>query len=432
MITTSYEDLRKNSSQISRSDQLIYDHMINDKAGDQTETRTKLLELIERENTYRRAALSLQASENFVSSNVRKALSSDLASRYSHVETSGHNSYGGASASQEILGITEDLAKKVYKAGYAEVRPTGGHIAALASILAVCSRGDTMMAISPASGGYPGYSQEYIPDMLALKSVNIPFIDETQEIDYENCEARLKDLKPSAIVLGQSAFVKPYDLKRIREMVDDNSPETAIIYDGSHVMGLIAGGAFQAEALTYADILLGSTHKSFFGPQGGIILTKDGKLMEEVRKQLIWKTMDNYHPNRVAALAVALSEMEETGKEYASLVVNNSKSLAKELDKGGIGVLFAPWYSYSHQILLDRKWFSSTGQTALSFSEKMEQNGIILDRDGRIGTSEISHLGLTDMHRIAELFTMASAGNSVKNLVEDMVMHAPGVRKWLN
>ncbi len=393
-------------------------------AGDHTEERRKILEILDRADEYRKHTLNLQASENVVSSDVRRALASDLASRYSHLEPSGHNSYGGTGYAEEILETAESLAREVYGSEYAEVRPTGGHIAVLASILASCEKGDSIMTIGAANGGYPGYTQPYVPDMLSLKNAEIPYEEETQEIDYSGFSETARKVRPAAIILGQSAFVRPYDLKRVREIADDAGGRTSLIYDGSHVMGLIAGKTFQKDVLDYADILLGSTHKSLFGPQGGIMLTNDRGRAVRLREQLVWKTMDNYHPNRVAALALALAEMKETGEEYAGRVVRNSAELGAELDREGLGIRFRPWYSYSHQILLDREKLSEKGFNPLSFSTRMEENGIILDRDGRIGTSEISHLGITDMKGVARLVLDAASGNNVRGRVEDMVLKA--------
>lgn len=387
----------------------------------------RILGIIREADEYRRKTLNLQASENVLSPDVRAALSSDFASRYSHLEESGHNSYGGTRYAEEIFGIAEELAREVFGSENAEVRPIGGHVAVLASILASCSKGDTIMSVGTSSGGYPGYMKDYIPDMLSLRNADIPFDDESQDIRLDLLEDEVRRLKPSAIILGQSAFVKPYDLKGVREIIDSSARGASLIYDGSHVMGLIAGKSFQSDVMEHADILLGSTHKSFFGPQGGLILTQNRNLMDKIRKQLIWKTMDNYHPNRVAALAVALAEMKEKGKKYAELVSSNSRNLAAELHRGGIGIRFAPWYSYSHQVILDMQWMHDTGTTPLSFSRKLEESGIIVDRDGRVGTSEISHMGLTDMKAVADLVLSSIAGNNVKNLAEVMVMQAPGL-----
>lgn len=373
------------------------------------------LDLVRKNNKYRTQTLNLQASENVLSPDVKEALSSDLASRYSHIMPDGNNSYGGTSLFEEIYELARKNIENLYHVRYADVRPTGGHIAVLAAIRSLTKKGDTVFAIGPEGGGYPGYQEEYIPDMISLRMKNIPYLPDQQEIDYDAMASAAKMNEPDLIVLGQSAFVKPYDLSRISEIAEQSG--SRILYDGSHVMGLLAGGRFQPDASKKADILVGSTHKSFFGPQGGLILTNDPDILPKIEKNLTWMTMDNMHPNRVAALGIAAEEMLKHGKQYAALVENNSHELGQALDQHGISVRFGSWYSRSHQILL-----SVSGKTDfIAFSKHMEENGIIVDRDGRIGTSEISRMGFSDMDEIADLISEANAGHNVLKRVTDLV-----------
>jgi glycine hydroxymethyltransferase len=374
-----------------------------------------ILDLVRKNDKYRNQTLNLQASENILSPAVKEALSSDLASRYSHIMPDGNNSYGGTSLFEEIYEIARSSIQDLYHVRYADVRPTGGHIAVLAAIKSLTKKGDTVYAIGPKGGGYPGYQEEYIPDMLSLRMENIPYLPEQQEIDYDAMAAAASRKKPDLIVLGQSAFVKPYDLSRISEIAEESG--SRILYDGSHVMGLLAGGKFQPDAAKKTDILVGSTHKSFFGPQGGLILTNDADLVPQIEKNLTWMTMDNMHPNRVAALGIAAEEMLKHGKQYAALVEKNSHNLGLALDQHGIPVRFRPWYSKSHQVLLS----PSDRTDFIKLSKQLEENGIIVDRDGRVGTSEISRMGFSDMYQIADLISEANAGHNVLKRVTDLV-----------
>ncbi len=374
-----------------------------------------IIDLVRKYDVYRMQTLNLQASENRVSPDVKEALSSDLASRYSHVMEDGNNSYGGASIFEQIFNDAKKNVEKLFHVKHAEIRPIGGHIAVIAAIKSLTEKGDTVYSIGPEGGGYPGYLDAYIPEMLSLRMENIPFKPDVQEIDYDAFASAAKRRRPNLIVLGQSAFVRPYDMARITEIADPAG--SRILYDGSHVMGLIAGGKFQPDASVKSDVLVGSTHKSFFGPQGGLILTNDSDLEESFEKNLTWMTMDNMHPNRVAALGIAAEEMLKHGKSYAALVEKNSFSLGHALNEHGIPVRFSPWYSKSHQVLLS----PSKDLNFIKFSKKMEDNGIILDRDGRVGTSEISRMGFSDMDSIATLISEAWAGNNVLERVADLV-----------
>lgn len=371
-----------------------------------------LSDLVNKHNFYRESTLNLQASENVLSRPAREALGADLASRYSHIMDSGINGYGGCKYSEEILIETENLMKKLYGSKYAEVKTIGGHVAAEVAILSTMNKKENMLAIGENCGGYTGYFGNYIPSMFSINSYEIPYDSENQEIKYEELEKVTKQVNPSVILLGQSFFVKPYDMKRIREIGDECNAR--IIYDGSHVMGLIAGKQFQPDALKYSDILLGSTHKTFFGPQGGIALTNDEELWDRMSFNTVWKTMDNYHLNRIASLGVAAEEMLQFGEEYASQVCKNSKQLGKALNEYEIEVKYSPWYSYSHQVHLSPENESRFGNF-LKISQKLEENGIITDREGRIGTAEITRMGYNDMDNIASLIKDALSGKNVKN-----------------
>lgn len=379
---------------------------------------TDVMDIVKNHNSYRAGTLNLQVSENVMSPKAREALGSDMASRYSLV-MDGEDAYGGTRYSTELLAHVERLACDVYGARYAEVRTIGGHVAAEAVLLALIRKKESIMAIAEKNGGYTGYAQGYLPNMFGFQSYYIPFSGEKQEIDIQSFEKIMDEISPKIIVLGQSFFVKPYDLKKIRKIADRF--DSLLVYDGSHVMGLIAGGKFQPDALEYCDVLYGSTHKTFFGPQGGIILTNDRHIMDSVRKNLTWRTMDNYHISRVAALGVALEEMKKYGKEYASKVVENTKKLAKSLDDSGVPVNFSPWYSESHQSLLNETKLKESGHSFLEFSRILENNGMIVDREGRIGSAEVTRMGIEDIERVGPLVAGALKGENVKDEVRKIV-----------
>ncbi len=377
-----------------------------------------MVDIVDRYERFRRNVLNLQASENFICSHVRMALGSDLAARYSHIMPDGRNAYGGTEKIEEIYHEAESSIKTLFKSKFAEIRPTGGHIAAEICILSSVNKGGTFMAIPEEFGGYTGYMQSYLPDMFSMKYEPIPYNDITQEIKYDELEKRAKEVKPEAIVLGQSFFVRHYDLKRIREIAD--SVNSKILYDGSHPMGLIAGKKFQPDALTYSDVLYGSTHKTFFGPQGGIILTNNEELFNKIETNTVWKTFDNYHPNHVAALGIAAQDLIQFGESYASWVVSNSQNLARTLEDSGIGVKYSPWYTESHQVILSKENNEKFGSFK-EISRKLANNNIIVDTEGRIGTSEITRLGLTDMMKVGQVVSDGIKGKDVRKDVTEIL-----------
>jgi len=381
-----------------------------------------ILDYVKQHDAYRDKTLNLQASENILSPDVRTALSSDLNSRYSLIEEfTGENAYGGTRYSEEILEATTDLASRVFGSRHAEVRPMGGHIAAIVALLSLTKRKRNIMAIPEKFGGYTGYTQDYLPDILSLHSYDIPFDAETQSVDAEKLEESMVQVQPDVIILGQSFFLRPYDMKFIRKISREYNCH--VIYDASHVMGLIAGGAFQPDALENSDILLGSTHKTFFGPQGSIMLTNDDEIYANMEKNLTWRTIDNYHIARVAGLGVALEEMSRHGKEYAGSVIRNSKALGKELSSLGMPVMHSPWYSESHQLHVNPEDLEKFGLDRASLSKMLEKNNIIIDREGRIGTAEMTRMGINETGIVAGLVWDAANGKDVKDQVKELISH---------
>jgi glycine hydroxymethyltransferase len=175
----------------------------------------------------------------------------------------------------------------------------------------------------------------------------------------------------------------------------------------SDLLGLIAGGQFQDPLREGADVMFGSTHKSFPGPQGGILVTDREDLFQQLDPALVWRIFDNAHWNRIAGLAQTLLELERCGTEYATTVIENARSLGRALSDLGLPLIGADdGFTRSHQLHIDRAALvSSAHVTPGVLARTLERQRLLIDLVARIGTAEISRLGLTpaDMPRLAEL-----------------------------
>ncbi len=376
--------------------------------------------LVQLHDEYRKNVLNLQASENYLSYRVRKALASDMASRYSMVfnmEVHGakvHNAYGGTKYQEEIVNYAEKKAANIFGFRHANVKPISGHIAAMTVLLSLTDKGDKIMAIPPELGGYDGYSQPYMPDMFGLKYVPLK-IEKLTRIDT----TQIRKEKPALVILGASYILFPYNLDEVLEVAEEIGAR--VVYDASHVMGLLPAG-FQKH-IELCDAVYGSTHKSFPGPQGGMIFTNQEEIAERIDSNLTWRTQDNYHTNRVASLAMALSEFESVAEEYGTLVKNNSKALAQALDSSGLPVRYPPEFTESHQVLLEENALEKFSLTPPEMSSMLEENGIIVDAVGRFGTAEPTWKGYDpeDMMAIGELIIRALQGENVREEVSELV-----------
>lgn len=374
-----------------------------------------ILRLVHAHEGWRGTTLNLLASENILSPMVREALGSDLASRYSleiHAEVHGEyveNAYRGTRYAEEIIHRTGELACGIFGSRYAVTEPLSGHVAGMVVLLSCLEKRELLLTTAIGNGGYDGYAGDYIPEMFGYRSGHLPFSAEEWKL-AETAPDVIRHTGPGAVVVGSSFILFPYDLKPLREACDDVG--AVLVYDASHVLGLIAGGEFQPDAMRYCDVVYGSTHKSLFGPQGGIILTNDGDLHERMRFNLTWRTIDNPHLNRIAGLGIALEEMDRWGAEYAGRVVRNARALGRELTDRGVPVARAPAFTESHQLHLDpvgiREGF---GLTMNGLGIRLEEHDIIVDAVGRLGTAEATRIGMRepDMATVADLIRRAMA-----------------------
>jgi glycine hydroxymethyltransferase len=360
----------------------------------------EILSLVGKHREWRgKQCLNLIPSENVMSPAVRELLSSDLGHRY----TARDRFYMGTRFIDEIEHCGEEIAKEVFGAETADLRPLSGHIADLIFIASFAKPEDVLMCVSPENGGYPGMWIDGLAGLFGLKTVPFPFSKDDMNIKVEEAKEAIRRIKPKLVIFGASLITFPHPVKELAEVARENG--ACIGFDGSHVMGLIAGGQFQDPLREGAFALFGSTHKTLFGPQGGIILA-DREHGEILEARICPTFVDNAHWNRIAALTLALAEMKTFGEAYAKQVIDNSKTLAKALHDYGFPVVCDHLgFTRSHQVLLNYGGYKQGRVVA----EKLQPANIIVDCGVRIGTCEVTRRGMKEeeMLNIAELIKRA-------------------------
>src|SRR5438093_1584934 len=140
----------------------------------------------------------------------------------------------------------------------------------------------------------------------------------------------IEQLSPQLVIMGKSLFLFPEPVSEVSAFC--KTKDIPLLYDGAHVLGLIAGGQFQDPLHEGATWMTGSTHKTFPGPQRGVIL---GNMDGETEKKY-WPAADrgvfpgsssNHHLHSLPALVVAAREMKKYGREYAAQIVRNAQAL---------------------------------------------------------------------------------------------------------
>ncbi|UTB33800.1 MAG: serine hydroxymethyltransferase [Methanobacterium sp. ERen5] len=388
----------------------------------------KIKEITKEHHNWMENSINLIASENITSTSVREALASDLSHRYAE-GLSGCRLYEGCKYVDEIEDITVDLSKKIFKAEHANVQPISGVTANMASFFALAKHGDPMMALEVPVGGHISHASVSAAGIRGLKVSPHPFDETKMNIDPDAMKKDILEKKPKIVLLGGSLFLFPHPVEEAREAADEVGAK--VMYDGAHVLGLIAGGYFQDPLKEGADLLVGSTHKTFPGPQGGIILCKED-IAHKIDDAVFPGVVSNHHLHHLAALGIATAEMLEFGSAYAKQIIKNAKALAQELYELGFNVLCEDQgFTESHQLAMD---VSNIGRAA-KLAKDLEANNVILNKNlfpwddvnrsddpsgMRIGTQEITRRGLkeAEMAEIAQFIKKVTVDG--KNVEKDV------------
>ncbi len=373
-------------------------------------------------------AINLQPSENVMSEAARALLASDFAHRYTLPTRFApglgdvKNAYRGTRGTDAMEALAEGLAKEVFGVAHASLKPLSGHLAGFLMLQACTKRGDRILVIHTQHGGYDGYMPGFLPDYLGLEVDFLPFDLRTWNLDPKAAADTVLEKRPRLVLVGASLILFPYNLRWLRGACDDVN--AVLAYDASHVLGLIAGGEFQRPFLEGVDILTASTHKSFPGPQGGLLLSGREDLFGRAMDTIMWRTQDNAHWNRIAATAQVLLEMRAHGQAYAKQIVANSQALGKQLDKWGFPVKFKELgFSKSHQLHVDTALMKEVWRlTPGEFADRLEANNLIVDAVGRIGTNEVTRMGAKEEHMqiLAGLMARAARGEDVRKEVAEL------------
>jgi len=379
------------------------------------ESYEKIFELMKSHHDWFNNSIPLIASENVPSTAVREAIISDFGNRYAE-GWPGERVYAGCIFIDQVEIICNDLARKVFKAEFADCRATSGVVANLAIYSGFTYPGDYMLATSIPNGGHISHGKkEHYGTAGHVCGLNIeyfPFSRDEMTIDVDATKKKILDMdkdgkSPKMVMFGGSLFLFPHPVKELSEFMHER--KMYVNYDGAHVAGLIAGGQFQDPLREGVDSMTMSSHKTLWGPQGGIIVSVE-KHSEIIKKSIFPGNTSSHHLHHVAGKAIALAEVMEFGEDYAKQVIKNAKKLAETLVECGFTVLGEKkGYTQSHQIAVDVSKYGDGG----TIEKELEKSNIILNRQllpgdikagrhymhpsgVRIGANEVTRLGMKE------------------------------------
>ena len=399
-------------------------------------------------NLYREG-LGMIASENIVSPLVQKVVASDLHGRYAE-GLPYKRYYQGCDDFDTIEDIGIKLAQEVFRAPFANIQSTSGTVSNIAALKALAKPGDAITAVSTADGGHISHARMGAVGLRDLNLSTYPWDEERMEPDVDASADLIREIKPKIALFGQSVFLFPTPLKGLADAAHEVG--ATVMYDGAHVLGLIAGGCFQDPLREGADVVTGSSHKTFPGPQGGFILSSsnDDKFQRRLNNAVFPGTCSSYHLHHVTGKVIALAEFKEYGKSLSENTVENARAFGSALAAEGFDVLAeSRGYTSSHQVLT-RHGELDSGAGAKA-AKMLEDAGIITNMNMlpgdtkamspsglRLGVQELTRVGMgvDEMQDVAKFYARVllekEDPSNVKNDVREFKSNYQIIRYCFN
>ena len=261
--------------------------------------------------------------------------------------------------------------------------------------------------------------------------INFPVCaDNPYKIDVEQTAELLARVDPELIVFGKSMVLHPEPVADVKKMVEGKRVPPLLMYDMAHVLGLI-GPHFQQPFEEGADLVTGSTHKTFFGTQRGVI---GGVFQEHTPGFHLWKVIQrrafpgmvsNHHLGSLLGLLLAAMEMNAFKADYQPQVIANAKAFARALKAHGLSVEGDPAddFTQTHQVIVSVGYANGcdiarrleTNHIIVNYQALPSDEGFTASSGLRLGVSEMTRFGMTEAHfeTLAELLAAAVQGSNV-------------------
>lgn len=242
--------------------------------------------------------------------------------------------------------------------------------------------------------------------------VHLPVLaDNPYKPDLPKLAEILRDHKPELVVFGKSMFIYQEPVRFVADIVKDWAEKPVLMFDMAHVLGLY--GAFQEPLAEGANVVTGSTHKTFFGPQRGLVAgnfpqgTPLRNLWLDIKARAFPGSTSNHHLGTLLGLLMAAYEMNEFKAPLQKQVRANAKAFAAALKDKGIPVEGDPrdGFTETHQVLIRVKPFGD----GMAVARRLEENNILTNYQAlpddetflvssgiRMGVQEMTRFGMTE------------------------------------
>lgn len=395
-----------------------------------------IFDLIEQEDERLKNLIGLIPSENHTSPQVSAVLSSHLSSKYSEGYP-GRRYYEGNQIIDQIETLAIERLKSLFGVPFANVQAHSGSPANSAIYFALAEPGDTVMGLSLAAGGHLTHGHPKVTFSGHYFNPVQYGLDSNARIDFDQVRSLAKEHQPKIIYAGTTAYPFLLDFAKFREIADEVG--AWLIADISHITGLVIGGEHPSP-VPHVDAIMSTTHKTFRGPRGAMILVterglgRDPKLGANIDKAIIPGLQGGPHNAITAGIAIAAAEATSPSfKTYASQVRKNADVLASTLMERGVKLVGDG--TENHLMLIDLTNYSDGLGTQVAYA--MDVAGMYANRNTvpdepcspfypsgiRIGTPLITTRGMKE----AEMVKIADWIAQVIEIVKDHKL--PEVRK---
>lgn len=375
-----------------------------------------IFDLITQEETRQREMIGLIPSENHISPEVSSVLSSCLNSKYSE-GYSRRRYYEGNQIIDQIEDLAVNRVKKLFDVPYVNVQPYSGSPANGAIYFALMQPGETLMGLALSSGGHLTHGHPNVTfSGRYFKTVQYG-LDSQARIDFEQVAQLAREHRPKVIVAGTTAYPFTLDFAKFRQIADEVG--AWLVADISHITGLVVAGEHPSP-VPHVDVIMSTTHKTFRGPRGAMILVtqrgldRDKDLGKKIDAAIIPGLQGGPHNATTAGIAVAAEEASRPAFiKYAKQIRTNADTLAEALQAKGLTLVGSG--TENHLMLIDLSAISPGLGAQVAYA--MDVAGIYANRNTvpnepvspfypsgiRIGTPLVTTRGMKakDMKQVA-------------------------------
>jgi glycine hydroxymethyltransferase len=356
-------------------------------------------ESIKKHDLIAESSISLIASGNVVSKRIIKLMNSDLIFRAAEGKKDKHY-FPGLENFYDIENAAQKDVAEIFRADFVDLRPISGSQANMIVYAALTNVGDTIIVPSIFSGSHVSTSGIVIEKLRNYNFVRTKSLPHSLLIDMDDLSQKIRRSSPQLVVLGGSVINEWQDIDKIVDLV--HKSKGLVMYDASHVAGLIAQGLFPNPLDYGVDIMTMTTCKTIPGPSHAWIFGKN-KFKDKIEKTVFPGFVSGGHLQEYVGAIVSLYEIMSLGSKYSKKIIEYSRLLGSILEKGGFSIIKTSknLITDTHQIICEKH----VKFTAKEVENRLSEIGIYVNenylpennfeyRTGlRLGTQEIVRLG---------------------------------------